>query len=168
MADYTFNTEVGQTIDRELLILCLNTGTAESPVWSPLGKRVEDSSADYDWAKETKQDILGSTYTTMKKPVITQSFDPCELDKGDAAQQKLWKMMVVDQDAAALCALDCLVVHAYAGFGERYDACAIENTSIGGAGGGAIGMPIEVTLGGKRTKGAATVNKGVVSFTAET
>ena len=77
MEDYEFNTTEGQTIDRALLISYLNTGTSSSsPTWSPIGKRVEDSSQEFDWSEETKQDILGSTYTTMKKPVITQTFDP--------------------------------------------------------------------------------------------
>ena len=72
----TFNTKAGQTVDRGLLILYLNVGTKEAPEWAPVGKRVEDSSAEYDWGKESKTDIFGDTYTTLKKPTITQSFDP--------------------------------------------------------------------------------------------
>ena len=75
MADMTFNTTAGQTIDRDLLVAYLNTGTSSSPVWSALGKRVSDSSIEYDWSKETNQDILGNTYTSLKKPTITQTFD---------------------------------------------------------------------------------------------
>ena len=67
MADLTFNTTAGQTIARELVIAYLNTGTASTPVWSAVGKRVEDSSAEYDWDTESVRDILGSTYTTMKR-----------------------------------------------------------------------------------------------------
>ena len=52
MADLTFNTTAGQTIAREMLCLYLNTGTATSPTWSPVGKRVEDSSPEYDWGEE--------------------------------------------------------------------------------------------------------------------
>ena len=44
MADLEFNTASGQTVDRELLIAYLNTGTTSAPVWSPLGSRVTDSS----------------------------------------------------------------------------------------------------------------------------
>ena len=86
MADLTFNTTAGQTVDRALLVLYLNTGESGTPEWSPVGKRVEDSSAEYDWSKESKTDIFGQVYTTLKKPTITQSFDPCELDAGDAAE----------------------------------------------------------------------------------
>lgn len=173
MADYTFNTTPGQTVARELLIAYLNTGTSSAPSWSPIGKRVEDSSAEYDWSDETKQDILGSTWGTMKKPIITQTFDPCELDAGDEAQKKIWDLAVVKQDAQALANMDMLIVHLYAGtantavFAERYESCMIKPSSIGGEGGGNIGMPIDVTYGGKRTIGTAAVSNGTVTFTPE-
>lgn len=172
MADYEFNTTDGQTIDRALLIAYLNTGTSSSsPTWSPIGKRVEDSSQEFDWSEETKQDILGSTYTTMKKPVITQTFDPCELDAGDEAQKKIWNLAIVKQDNNALANMDMLIVHLYAGtantavFAERYESCMIKPTGLGGEGGGSIGMPIDVTYGGKRTIGTASVSAGTVTFT---
>ena len=172
MADYEFNTTEGQTIDRALLIAYLNTGTSSSsPIWSPIGKRVEDSSQEFDWSEETKQDILGSTYTTMKKPVITQTFDPCELDAGDEAQKKIWNLAIVKQDNNALANMDMLIVHLYAGtantavFAERYESCMIKPTGLGGEGGGSIGMPIDVTYGGKRTIGTASVSSGTVTFT---
>ena len=171
MADYEFNTTEGQTIDRALLIAYLNTGTSSSPTWSPIGKRVEDSSQEFDWSEETKQDILGSTYTTMKKPVITQTFDPCELDAGDEAQKKIWNLAIVKQDNNALANMDMLIVHLYAGtantavFAERYESCMVKPTGLGGEGGGSIGMPIDVTYGGKRTIGTASVSAGTVTFT---
>ena len=98
MADLTFNTTAGAVVERKLLILYLNTGTSQSPTWSRIGKRVEDSSMEYDWGEESKTDIFGETYTTMKSPVITQTFDPCELDAGDTAQVKIWNMAIKDQD----------------------------------------------------------------------
>ena len=173
MADLTFNTPQGQTIARELIIAYLNTGTIPAPVWSPLGKRVEDSSTELDWESEITRDILGSTYGVMKKPTITQTFDPCDLDGADAAQVKIWNLAVKDQDAQALAAQDMLIVHFYAGeqatpFAERFPSCMIEVTGLGGEGGGNIGMPITVTYGGARTTGTATRNSetGVVTFTA--
>lgn len=173
MADYTFNTTPGQTVGRELLIAYLNTGTNSSTTWSPIGKRVEDSSAEYDWSDETKQDILGSSWGTMKKPIITQTFDPCELDAGDDAQKKIWDLAVVKQDAQALANMDMLIVHLYAGtantavFAERYESCMVKPSSLGGEGGGNIGMPIDVTYGGKRTIGTAAISNGTVTFTPE-
>lgn len=167
MSDYTFTTPAGQVVSRELLIAYLNTGTASAPVWSVIGKRVEDSSSEYDWQTETKKDILGNTYGKMKKPIITQSFDPCELDAADVAQKHIWDLAVVQQDVASLASQDMLIVHSYAGFAERYEACMVEVTGLGGEGGGSVGMPINVTYGGARTVGSAAVSSsGEVTFTA--
>lgn len=173
MADLTFNTTSGQTIARELVIAYLNTGSVSSPVWSPLGRRVEDSSSEYDWSEETLRDILGDTYATMKKPIITQTFDPSDLDAGDPALVKVWNLGVKDHDAQALAAQDMLIVHFYAGetatpFAERYASCQIIPTGLGGEGGGNIGMPLNVTFGGTRTTGTASKGSGgVITFTAD-
>jgi len=172
MADITFNTTAGEEIARELLIAYLNTGTASTPVWSAIGKRVEDSSEEIDWQEETATDILGAVRTTMKKPQITQTFDPVKLDGGDVASVKIWNMAVKDQDYAALASQDMLIVHLYAGtaatamFAERYSACAIRPTGLGGEGGGVISMPMDITYGGDRTVGTAAISQGVVTFTA--
>lgn len=171
---YEFNTADNQTIARELLLLFLNTGKKETPVWSPIGKRVEDSSMEMDWQRESKKDIVGNTYNTMKKPIVTQTFDPWELAKGDTAQEHIWELAMVEQNAQALCNMDVLVVHAYAGtantavFAERNESSSIEVTGLGGAGGGNIEMPITVTFGGTRTVGTAKIEGGNVTFTPAT
>ena len=59
MADLAFNTVAGSVVERKLLIAYLNTGTTAAPVWSAFGKRVEESSMEFDWQEETKNDILG-------------------------------------------------------------------------------------------------------------
>ena len=170
MADLTFNTVAGQTIAREMLVAYLNTGTSSTPVWSAVGKRVEDSSTEFDWGEETKNDILGNTYTTFKKPVITQTFDPCELDGGDAAQVKIWNQAIKDHDIGAMANNDMLIVHLYAGtadtamFAERYKACAVKPSGLGGSAN--VQMPIDVTYGGERVVGTAAISNGVVTFTA--
>lgn len=169
MADMTFNTAAGAVAERKLLILYLNTGTGEAPVWSAIGKRVEDSSMEFDWGEESKTDIFGETYTTMKKPTITQTFDPCELDSGDLAQQYIWNKAIKDQDVVALTNMDMLVVHAYTGdednaFAERYSSCAVKPSGLGGS--SFIGMPIDVTFGGARKTGTASVADGKVTFVA--
>lgn len=171
MADkFTFNTTPGETIARELLIAYLNVGTAQSPEWAALGKRVEDSSQEMDWSEETTQDILGDTYTTMKKPTITQSFDPLPLDADDKAAQKIWQLGVYEQNAQALSNMDMLIAHFYASdstknFAERYSSCAIRPTGLGGEGGGNITMPTEITYGGTRTLGTVSKDGGSVTFT---
>lgn len=175
MDDLTFNTTAGQTIDRELVIAFLNTGTSSTPVWSPLGKRVEDSSATYEWNGESTRDILGIVWNSMRKPIVSQSFEPGTLDADDAAMVKIWNMGVKDHDAKGLSAQDMLIVHFYAGtaatpFAERYSSCMVIPTGLGGAGGGDVGMPVNVTYGGTRTTGTASRNAetGVVTFTPDT
>lgn len=168
--DLTFNTEAGAVVARKMLLLFLNTGSSETPAWSVIGKRVEDSSMEYDWSDESKTDILGDTYTTMKEPIITQTFDPCELDSGDTAQVKIWNQSIKDHDVAAMCNNDLLVVHTYAGtastavFAERYPSSAVKPSGLGGSNN--VGMPIDVTFGGERSVGTASVSGGNVTFTA--
>lgn len=170
MADLTFNTTAGAVVARELLIAYLNTGTNSSPVWSPVGKRVEDSSAELDWGEETKNDILGQTYTTLKKPTITQTFEPGELDSDDAAQVYIWNKAIKEQDYGALANMDMLIVHFYAGsasapFAERYSACRVTPSGLGGEGGGSVGMPVDVTYGGIRTVGTASKDSSTNAIT---
>lgn len=174
MADVTFNTNPGVTVARELLIAYLNTGTSEAPVWSPVGKRVEDSSIEMDWSVESKTDIFGDTYSTGKKAIKTQTFEPCELDGADAAQLKIWNLAIKENDVNALMNLDMLIIHFYAGdaatpFAERYLSCSVLPSSLGGEGGGNVGMPIDVTYGGTRTTGTAQkdASTGAVTFTPE-
>ena len=173
MESMTFNTKENETIGRHLLVACLNTGTAEAPVWSPVGKRVEESSAEYDWGEESATDIFGDTYTSMSAPKITQTFDPYQLDGADKAQLKIWNAAIRDQDTNALCNMDMLILHMYAGtkdtafFAERYASCAVKPTSLGGAGGGKLAMPIDVAYGGKRTIGTASVKDGAFTFTPQ-
>lgn len=173
MADLTFNTGAGKTIDRELLIAYLNTGTTSVPTWSAIGKRVSDSSEEMNWSEDSSTDILGQTYSTLSKPQVTQSFDPAPLDAGDTAMVKIWNLAVKDQDYAALANQDMLIVHLYAGtadtavFAERYSSCAVRPTGLGGEGGGNIGMPVDVTYGGVRTVGTAAMSGSTVTFTPE-
>ena len=168
----TFNTAAGSAVARKMLIAFLNVAdTPETPEWAPIGKRVEDSSQEYDWGEETKTDILGETYTTYKPPIITQTFDPCELDASDKAQVKIWNQAIKDQDIGALANNDMLIVHMYAGtadtamFAERYSACAVKPSGLGGS--GSVGMPVDVTYGGTRTTGTAAISAGKVTFTAD-
>lgn len=172
---FTFNTPAGQTVARKMYLVCGNYGTAETPKWGRLGKRVEDSSAELDWGEETKQDILGDTYSTMKTPTISQTFDPCELDSGDEYQQHIWNLAVVDQDAPALSNQDLLCIHLYAVdedgnvFAERYPSSMVKPSGLGGEGGGPLTMPIDVTFGGTREIGTASVAAdGTITFTPAT
>lgn len=169
MADYNFTTTDGSTIAREQLLLYLNTGTKEAPTWSLIGHRVENSSMELDWQRESVKDIVGATRNTMKKPIVTQTFDPWDLAGDDTAQKKIWNLAIVKQDAQQLCNMDTMVEHRYAKFAERYEASSIEVTGLGGPGGGNVGMPITVTFGGNRTVGSVTEGAGgAVTFNPET
>ena len=171
---FSFHVPNGETIARETLIAYLNTGTEAAPVWSPIGKRVEDSSMELDWSEESKQDILGFTYASMKKPIVTQSFDPWELEGGDAAQEKIIELAFVQQNAQALSNLDMLIGHWYmtdngtaaASFAERYKSCMVKPSNLGGEGGGNLSMGIDVTYGGERTVGSVSKSGGSVTFVA--
>lgn len=173
MADLTFNTTAGETMARELLLLCLNTGTANSPTWSPCGKRTTDSSMEIDWNEETNTDVLGVTRTSLKNPQRRQSFDPVPLDASDAAAVKVWNLAFHDQDPHALANLDLLLVHLYAGgssspFAERFPSSAVMPTGLGGEGGGDLGMPYTVVFGGERVTGTATKSTdGSITFTPD-
>lgn len=172
MAELTFNTTPGETVKRALLIAYLNTGTQAAPEWSAVGKRVEDSSIEYDWNPEKKTDIFGDTYTMGKSATKTQTFEPCELDASDVAQIKIWNLAIRENNVNALMNMDMLIAHLYAGdanknFAERYESCSVLPTSLGGEGGGSVGMPIDVTYGGKRTLGTVGMAEGKVVFTPD-
>lgn len=166
----TIKATAGQTIARELMIAYLNTGTTEKKSWSAFGKRVSSSNMSYDWGKTTEKDILGNTYSGLKKPTITQSFDPLPLTSDDAAVVRLWELAIRDQDNHALAGQEVMVAHFYAGdpsknFAEVYSSSAIVVSRNGGDGGDNLTLAAEVTYGGERTLG--TVSKstsGEVTF----
>lgn len=169
---FKFNAANGKVIERKLFLCCGNSGTYAEPIWGKVGRRVEDSSAEMDWQEESKKGIYGDTFTAMRTPIMTQTFDPNELEGGDAFLQHIWNLAVVDQDAAALCNQDLLLIHLYAtdeqgtAFAERYPASMVKPTGLGGEGGGTLTMPIDVTFGGEREVGIATVaNDGTITFT---
>lgn len=175
MDKFTVNTPAGQAAERKLYLCCGNYATTESPKWGKLGKRVEDSSAEMDWSEETKTDILGDTYSTMKTPIISQTFDPCEVDSGDEYQKHVIDLAIVQQDAQKLCNQDLLRIHLYltddAGnaFAERYPSSMVKPSSLGGEGGGSLTMPVDVTFGGTREVGTASVAEdGTITFAPAT
>ena len=171
MAELKFNTPAGNTVARKMLILFMNTGSKEVPKWSAIGRRVENSSMEFDWGEESTTDIFGSTYTKYKPPVITQTFEPCDLDSADEALQKIWNQAIKDQDTGAMSNNDLLVVHTYVGvadtavFAERYPSSAIRPSGLGGSAN--VGMPINVTFGGTREVGTAAISDDGVIFTKD-
>ena len=167
----SINTPAGQTVARELMIAYLNTGDSSAKKWSAFGKRVASSNMSYDWGKNTERDILGNVFTKLKKPTITQSFDPLPIDSGDEAVVKLWELGIRDQDNQALANQEVMVAHFYSGdssknFAEVYDASAIAVSRSGGDGGDDLTIAAEVTFGGTRTVGTFSKGSdGAVTFT---
>lgn len=175
MADtYTITTSgEGVSATREMMITYLNTATYAAPVWSAMGAKVTDSSIEYDWSLENNTDILGNAYTTAKTAQMTQSFSGSEIVAGDNVMNHLVNLAVVDKSAVKLVNQDLLIVHTYLkngegqSFAERYPASSVVPTTLGGEGGAALVTDIDVTYGGARSKGSATVADGVVTFTPE-
>lgn len=161
----------GQIAVREMLLLAANTGTNATPVWALVGKRVESSDMEYDYSAETAQDILGNTYTDIKKPIITQTFDAIPMIGGEEFLEKVYEN-TRNQDISAMGQYDLLVIHTHYGESgtpdsydaERYEGCAVLLTSAGGEGGGYLQGSLEVTFGGERTLGAATISGGTITF----
>lgn len=171
---FKINAANGETVNRHAMIAYLNTGTYAAPVWGPIGYRVTDSSMEYDWGKEDSKDVLGNTFSTMKTPVATQTFDDWPLSGGDEAQEQIFNLAVVEQDARKLANMDLMVAHYYltssggtSSFAERYPASAIEPASIGGEGGGNLVSSINVTYGGTRELGTVSNDDGTVTFTKD-
>lgn len=154
----------GHTLNRKLYLVYGNAGTYSSPSWHVIGKRVEQSTAEEDWSEESITDVIGDTYTNMKAPITSQSFDPCPIDPGDEYQAKLVELYVIDRDAQSLVSQDLLRVHLYLtddggtnAFAERFPSSMVKPTGLGGEGGGNLTMPVDITFGGTREKGYVPV-----------
>ena len=174
MTEYTITTTgEGVSATREMMITYLDTGTLDVPVWSPMGAKVTESNIEYDWSVENNTDILGNAYTTAKTAQMTQSFSGNEIVAGDEVMNHLVNLAVVQKSAVKLVNQDCLIVHTYLknsngeAFAERYPASSVIPTTLGGEGGAALVSDIDVTYGGARSTGSATVSDGVVTFTEE-
>jgi hypothetical protein len=174
-AKYTIKGNTGESAARDLMIAYLNTGTSSAPVWSPMGRTVEDSSVEYDYSQETKTDILGETHVTAKTPTATQTFSGNNLIAGDAVLNHILDMAIVRRSISEALNQDILIAHLYLTdtedkpFAERWKSSSVLLTTNGGAGGDMLASDIEVTYGGERETG--TISKGsggAIEFTADT
>lgn len=162
----------GETAVREHLLLFANTGTSDAPEWAIIGRHVESSDMEYDYSKEDKKDIVGNTYSELKKPIVTQTFDSIPVMGGDPVIERIYDN-TRRQDISAMTQNDLLVVHKYAGEAaayeaERYTASTILCTRQGGDGGGFLTYGLDVTFGGDHELGTATIAAGgSVTFSKE-
>lgn len=175
MADKTYSIAgtSGKRATRDLLVVYLNTGTSEAPVWSPLGRTSTDSSIEYDWSTDTKTGIYGEVFTSAKTPTMTQSFSESDILAGDAVMNHLLDVSVVRKDVSEVTNQDCLIAHLYLTdssgkpFAERYPSSTVILTTTGGEGGGMLASDVEVTYGGTRETGTISKAGDTVTFTAD-
>lgn len=161
----------GETAVREHLLLYANTGTDSEPVWSIIGRHVESSDMEYDYSKEDKKDIVGNTYSELKKPIVTQTFDSIPVMGGDPVIEKIYTN-TRNQDISAMTQNDLLVIHRFAGAdgayeAERYKASTILCTRQGGDGGGFLTYGLDVTFGGDHVLGTASIADATVTFSEQ-
>ena len=157
---------------REQIVTYLNTTSSAQPVWSPMGRTVEDSSIDADYSEDSKTDIFGTVWNSAKKPKREQEFSDSNLLAGDAVMNRVLDLCIVQQNMAELQNQDCLVVYVFLqdssgkAFAERYPNSTVLMTSIGGPGGEKAVTGIKVSYGGERVTG--TFDKTTKTFTADT
>lgn len=169
---YSIAGNSGESPLREQIVTYLNTTSSEQPVWSPMGRTVEDSSIDADYSEDSKTDIFGTIWNSAKKPKREQEFSDSNLLAGDAVMNRVLDLCIVQQNMAELQNQDCLVVYLFLqdssgkAFAERYPNSTVLMTSIGGPGGEKAVTGIKVSYGGERVTG--TFEKTTKTFTADT
>ena len=168
---YSIAGNSGESPLREQIVTYLNTTASEQPVWSPMGRTVEDSSIDADYSEDSKTDIFGTVWNSAKKPKREQEFSDSNLLAGDAVMNRVLDLCIVQQNMAELQNQDCLVVYLFLqdssgkAFAERYPNSTVLMTSIGGTGGEKAVTGIKVSYGGERVTG--TFDKTKKTFTAD-
>ena len=168
---YSIAGNSGESPLREQIVTYLNTTASEQPVWSPMGRTVEDSSIDADYSEDSKTDIFGTVWNSAKKPKREQEFSDSNLLAGDAVMNRVLDLCIVQQNMAELQNQDCLVVYLFLqdssgkAFAERYPNSTVLMTSIGGPGGEKAVTGIKVFYGGERVTG--TFDKTTKTFTAD-
>lgn len=125
-----------------------------------LGKRVEDSSIEFNADTTTATDILGITYTDVNKTEPQQSFDPFNVIGGSKLASYLVDAALSNDISKYNNVFNVYVITAFIGNSSAYSTvkhtgCSIIPTSIGGD--AWVKLPIEVHYSNNITKG--TVNK---------
>lgn len=161
-----FNVGAGVKAARKLLMTFVNVSDTEQPEWELVGSGVEESSLALNPNTETVTDILGITTTSITKWEPNQSLDPNTVKGGSKLNFKLHSIWQ-NKTPELLSKFDVLIVYAYVGEGETFDAevqknCTINIISIGGS--SYVDMPIEIMLSNDSQKGTVTIKNGVPTF----
>ena len=125
-----------------------------------IGKRVEDSSIEFNADITTITDILGITYTDVNKTEPQQTFDTFKIIGGSKLASYLVDAALSNNITKYNNNFTIYIITAFIGTSSAYNAvkhtgCSIIPTSIGGD--AWVEMPIEVHYSNNLTKG--TVNK---------
>ncbi|MDD6313305.1 MAG: hypothetical protein PUB08_07630 [Firmicutes bacterium] len=170
MSVESFNLVDKQLAERKLLVTAVNTGTSSEPVWEVVGVRVEDSSIDYNPDTETFTDILGITYTDIKKTEPAQDVEPFTIRGGSILAAQLDDIMQRNA-LSELSLFDVLVIRGFYGTStngykaEKHSGCTIEVKSIGGDSN--VNMPICIHYSNDKTFGTVNSLKSPITFTED-
>ena len=167
----------GDGAKREAFSLWYNTGTASTPAWDIVGYKLEsgDMSIEYE-TDETKKDILGNTFVTLAGAKRSFDLSDWTIIQGNKLQVAVTNALRYE-NVGGMAFMEsggdfCIVQH-YAGtaqsamLAERYKACSIKPTRLGGDGGANLTTDISVVLGGDKEIGTAAIDAstGDMTFT---
>lgn len=158
---------VKNKIKRSLLATFLNTGTAETPVWSLIGDGVTEQTISYNpqTSDETyiNQDS-GETDVESYKPTIS---NPMTAIKGDDVFEFVDEIRI-NRKVLGECKTDILIVYLYkdaesGAYPAERNACGVQIDDFGGAGGESAKLNFTINLLGDATLG--TFNPATKTFT---
>ena len=165
----SFNLATNRRAERKLLITCVEwnelVGTTPTQVREIVGKRITESSIEYNPDIVTENDILGNTYTDVNKTQPEQSLDPFTIIGGS----KLAELLNDIRKRNALAELNQFTVYVITAFvgnsstgydAEKHVDCTITYDSFGGEDN--VDFPITIHLSNNITTG--TVNKLTSDF----
>ena len=158
-------------VKRSDLMAFLNTGTADEPVWSRMGKGITSQVLAYNPATTSETYIDEDSATTNLDSYSVNISTPQTAYAGNAVfdfVDELRKTRAVGSDAQA----EVLLVYAYdkaegGGYRAERNNAVLQIDDFGGEGGGSVVLNYTVNLNGNPTFGTATVEGGTVTFTAE-
>ena len=173
-------TTTGDAAKREAFSLWYNdrasgSGTLSSPVWELVGYKLESSDMGIDYeTDETKKDILGNTFVNLSGANRSFDLSTWNIIQGSKLQVDAMNALRYEKEGGMAyleSGGDFCLVHHYAGtsgsamLAERYKACSIKPTRLGGDGGANLTTDITVVLGGTKEIGTAAIAAGVMTFT---
>lgn len=169
-----FNLAANRRAERKLLITCVEwqelVGTTPTQRREIVGKRITDSSIEYNPDIVTENDILGNTYTDVNKTQPEQSLDPFTILGGS----KLAELLNDIRKRNALAELNQFTVYVITAFvgnsstgydAEKHENCTITYDRIGGEDN--VDFPITIHYSNDLTTGTVDKLTSDFEFTAD-